>query len=142
MADPFGTFTYNPDAFDDAVDGPLYQIRFLIQDTDADGTGAWLFSDEEIVALAPGGVLATASITAAAIALCKRLVARYSRLVDVSEGGASAQMSQLVTHYRALAKELSLGAGINATALVASTVTADEIPRAFTRAMGNPGYPY
>lgn len=141
MSDPAAIASYDATAFADPTYGPLFQIRFLIGDTDADGTGAWKFSDAEIIALAPGGVLAQPSITAAAVALCHRLVARYSGLVDVSEGGASAQMSQLATHYRALARELALRAGISATALVSAQTADGTYEPAFTRAMGSPVYP-
>jgi hypothetical protein len=129
------TFSYDGEYLND----PLYQIRLLIGDTDPDGTGDWKFSDQEITALAPGGVLETPSITAAAIALCRRLVARYSALVDVSEGGASAQMSQLTDHYRQLAKDL--GGGVSATAVVPVGVFTSDCPPAFTRRMGDPVYP-
>lgn len=133
--------SYDPGLLADPDVGPLYQIRFMLGDTNADGNGTWQFSDAEIAALAPGGVLATGSVTAAAVALCQRLVARYSSLVDVSEEGASAQMSQLAAQYRALAKELSLRAGIGASSLVSSAIANGEREPAFTRAMGSPTYP-
>lgn len=135
MAGP--SWSYNQDA----LDVPLFQVRFLIGDVDPDGTQDWLFSDQEITALLPGGFLATGSITTAAVALCKRLVARYSRLVDVSEGGASAQMSQLRDHYKRLAAEISSAGGVSAASLVASSVFSSDYAPAFTRQLGDPRYP-
>lgn len=122
----------------DALDEPLNQIRYLLGDTGLGGD-AWLLSDQEISAVAPGGVIGEATVKTAAAALCDSIVARFSRLVDVSEGSASASMSQIADRYRQLAKELRAKASVagGPTGFFAAPVAGSELEPAFTRQGGD-----
>lgn len=118
---------------------PLNQIRFLIGDTGEGNT--WRLSDEEIAAVAPGGAMGQTSVGTAAIRLCERLAARYAGLVDISEGGASAQLSQLAKQYRDLAITLRRESASTAPAYAHPDIVTGERPPAFTRLMNGPIYP-
>jgi hypothetical protein len=121
------------------LDVSLNAIRFALQDV---GPTDWRFSDAEILAVAPGGLMGETSVGLAAATLADTLANRFAGLVDISEGGASASLSQLATQYAALAKRLRAKAGIDTSTLIASCVL-DRGP-AFTRAMGDPcgSYPW
>ena len=75
------------------------QVRFLVGDTD---TTDQQLQDEEInfVLTQEAGVYRAASQCA------KNIAAKYARQVTRSFGGRSDQLSQLVDHYRQLAKDL------------------------------------
>lgn len=126
------TASYDPNA----LGSPINTVRFLLQDT---GPTEWLFTNEEIGAVIPGGVLAQTSVQAAAASLCDRLVARYSAMVDISEGSASASLSQLVAQYRQLATTLRTRSGVAAVGAVGTDATYDA--PAFTRIMGDKDFP-
>jgi hypothetical protein len=125
MAGP--SYSYNPGA----LDLPLNQIRFLIQDT---GYGIWRFSDQEIEAVAPGGAMGQTTVRLAAISLCERLAAKYAGLVDISEGAASASLGQLAQNYRTLAIQLRNEGASSAPAWAKPQILSGEWPSAF----GNP----
>jgi hypothetical protein len=121
------SYSYDPSK----LDLPLNQIRFLIQDT---GETTWRLLDEEINAVAPGGAMAQATVRLAAISLCERLAAKYAGLVDISEGAASASLSQLAANYRALAIQIQHEGASSAPAWARPEILSGEWPSAF----GNP----
>ena len=118
-----------------ALGTALNEIRFRLGDTGPD----FRLSDEEIEAYAPGGVLATASNTAACIALCDALIARYTGVVDVSEGGASFSGSQLAAQYTARKAQLQRE-GSAAISPAGAFFTGRTMEPAFTRIMGDTEY--
>jgi hypothetical protein len=118
------SYSYNPAA----LNLPLNQIRFLIGDTDPDN---WRLQDDEINAVAPGGAMAEASVNLAAIALCETLAARYAGLVDISEGSASASLSQLQEKYERLAIKLRRKSASQAPAWARPEILSGEWPSAF-----------
>lgn len=126
------TASYDPNA----LGSPINTVRFLLQDT---GPTEWLFTNEEIGAVIPGGVLAQTSVHAATAVLADRLVARYSAMVDISEGSASASLSQLVTQYRQLATDMRTRKGVAAIGAASADGTYDA--PAFTRIMGDKDFP-
>jgi hypothetical protein len=113
---------------------PLYAIRLALGDT---GPDEWLLADEVILAYAPGGVLAEASTILAAARLADLLATRFIA-VDVSEGGASASLSQLAPQYAALAKRLRAQA---VAGVALSATDTESYGPAFTRAMGDADAP-
>jgi hypothetical protein len=121
------SYSYNPAA----LNLPLNQIRFLIGDTDPDN---WRLQDDEINAVAPGGAMAEASVNLAAASLCERLASRYAGLVDISEGSASASLSQLADNYRKLASQLRSEGSSQAPAWAQPEILTGEWSSAF----GNP----
>jgi len=125
-------YTYNAD-FDDPKDA----IRFQIGDTDMT-VGAPLFADQEI---AVQYTLAGSTI-GASVALCKALIARFSRAVDASEGNASASMSQLATHYRQLLADLQRDqmAAVSPAGAFTASGAVSRLDPAFTRRMGDPSW--
>jgi hypothetical protein len=118
------SYSYN----EAALTLPLNQIRFLIQDTDPNN---WRLTDNEILAVAPGGAMAEASVNLAAIALCETLAARYAGLVDISEGSASASLSQLQEKYERLAIKLRRKSASQAPAWARPEILSGEWPSAF-----------
>lgn len=129
------TWTYNPEA----LNTPLFQARFLIGDT-GDGND-WRLSDQEISAFLPGGFLAQSSVVMGAAAICDTLAARYAGLVDISEGGASASLSQLHEHYRDLAVQIRSRLAAQAPAYAQPEIITGERAPAFTRLMNGAVWP-
>lgn len=124
-----------------ALDLPANQVRFLIGDTDL---AQPLLTDDEIAAYLPGGLLAEATVIAAAIALLDGLIARAAYNVDTREGGASAQLSQLMPQLEKRLEQLRLKAirDTGAAADLAASLTAPradgtERGPAFTRTLGD-----
>lgn len=102
-----------------------------------------LVTDDEIDAYLPGGILATASTTAAAIAIGEYVVNQYAHLTDISGGGGSASLSQLVKQMRVVVNDLRMtvaGPSIASAMRTAVTTDAYGVTRdpAFTRQMGDP----
>jgi hypothetical protein len=118
------SYSYNPAA----LNLPLNQIRFLIGDTDPDN---WRLQDDEINAVAPGGAMPEASVNLAAARLCERLASRYAGLVDISEGAASASLSQLADNYRKLAVQLRRESAAQAPAWAKPEIIDGTYPPAF-----------
>ena len=83
----------------------LDAVRFLIGDTD---TSQQQLSNEEITYLLTAG----GTVRAAALAACRSLSAKYSRLVDQSTGSISISYSQLAKQYQALANDIRSGAQV------------------------------
>lgn len=86
--------------YDDALDQPLYEVRFKIGDTD---TNDQQLSDGEInylLAQAGNNVLKAAVLSSRAIA------AKYSRQVSKSIGQTSIQLQQRRDAYLSLAEDL------------------------------------
>lgn len=131
------TYTYGAD-----LSVALDRVRFTLGDTDMT-TGVALLSDQEIEAFLPGGVVEQTTENGACAVLCDALVARFSRMVDVSEGSASASMSQLADRYRQLAKDLraKVSAASGPTGFFAAPTDTCDIEPAFTRVGGDPRYP-
>ena len=75
------------------------EVRFLIGDTDPDDSQLEDAQIEFALSRYPRVELAAAHC-------CDAIVAKYSRNKDVSLGGGSIAASQLVDHYRQLAKDL------------------------------------
>ena len=93
-----GTWTYAAD-FDD----PMQAVRHVIGDTDSSDPK---LTDAEITYEL--GLVAD-DVTMAAIACCRRLMARYAALADTTELDLSVKASQLFDHYKSLAETLQAG---------------------------------
>ncbi len=126
------TYTYDAASLDQA----LNYIRFRLGDVGPD----FRLSDEEIEAYAPGGVVGMATNQSACIALVRGLIARYTGVVDASEGGASFSGSQLVAQYRELLRTLQ-SEGTSAVSVTGGFYTGTTMPPAFTRIAGDPDWP-
>lgn len=116
---------------------PRDRVRFAIGDTD---TTSQLVQDEEIAAYVPGGAAGQATETLAAAAICESIAAKLGRLVDISEGSASAKLSQQAQSYRDRAAELrssgssSLSAALS---LVGADADGNDTDPSFTRTLGD-----
>ena len=99
-----GTFTYSGDPALSQLD----EVRFLIQDTDRDD---FELGDEEVNYL----LTRHGDASAAAIAACNVLAAKYAGLVDKAVGDLQLSLSQRTEHFRDLAKHLSTTAGGSTT---------------------------
>lgn len=109
--------TYGNDPANSTTD----QVRFLVGDTDP--SKAYL-SDEEIEFL----VSDAGSATKAAPRAARAIAARCSRDVTYSTGEASKNLSDLVKHYRDLAKELEARLDLGGLTVYAGGISADEWP--------------
>lgn len=118
-------YTYDPTM----LNLPLNQIRFLIGDTGEDNN--WRLQDDEINAVAPGGAMAETTVSLAAARLCERLASRYAGLVDISEGSASASLSQLAQNFRDLATQIRRESASHAPAYAKPEILSGEWPSAF-----------
>lgn len=119
---------------------PVNQVRYLLGGELTDD----LLTDEEIAARLPGGALATASVTEAAIACGEYLVRKARWNVDIGGSVANARLSQLAPQIERTVAELrQQAAGTSATASLLAAITTDAngeaIRSAFTRRMGDPG---
>ena len=121
--------------YDPTLARPLDLIRLLIGDTDASDP---LLQDEEILSL----LSLEGSVELAAARACDAIVARFSRLADVSAGGVSIQASQRAEAYRQRAAELRQRAfrgltlyagGRSWSEKVAAAADEDSIPPRFRR---------
>lgn len=121
-----------------SLSNPVQQVRALLGGAKVD---AWL-TDDEISARLPGGVFACENVNAAAIACGEYLIDQASFNVDISEGGASARLSQLVPQLTAMVNRLRTragdGAGVTAmaSALLYDAYGNRKTP-AFTRKLGD-----
>lgn len=82
------------------------RVRLLIGDTDE---AEPLLQDEEILPLVPSGAvlaLTDTKLIRAAYFCCRILVAKFSRKVSMSVGGASATLDAKARGYRDLAEDL------------------------------------
>lgn len=118
---------------------PRNRVRRMIGDVST----TWsLLSDAEIDAFLPGGDEDKGSIEKAALACVDDLITRASHVVTGSEGGASAQLSQLAPQLRALRADLARkvnGSSFASGLLSAVTTDLDGNNRqpAFTRTVGD-----
>lgn len=126
------TYSGNPGASE------LDEVRFLIQDTDAEDP---IVQDEEILfMLAEEG-----SPLSAAAGLAQVLAFRYARACDTAIGDYRVSLSGIAERYRVLAKELSGKAGLVSAMPYAGGISAfdkrrqeedtDRVPPAFRRGM-------
>lgn len=89
-------WTYDPA---DLVTTPLYQVRFLIGDTD---TNDQLLQDDEI----SFAIIRRTSVNGAAAMCAGSIAAKFSRLADTTVGPESVRLSQKAAQFRALAADL------------------------------------
>lgn len=92
-------------SYSDALSSPLDEVRHLIGDTDIDEP---LFSDAEIMYEIGK---ASDSVTVAARACCRAMMARYARMADTSELDLSVKASQLYDHAKDLLNTLQHSSG-------------------------------
>lgn len=111
------TFTYNgdPTASDTAA------VRFAIGDTDVSDQ---LMTDEEIAYL-----LTDSTVTAASIAACEALAAKFARQVDRSVGNLSLSSSQRAKQFTELAATLRKRTGYLARPYAGGISVADKETR-------------
>lgn len=91
------TWTYD---LDELAGTPLYQVRYLVGDTDTDHQE---IQDEEI----NFSITQTPSIYAAAADVARSIGARYTRRVDEAAGDTKKNYSQRAKAFIALAAQLS-----------------------------------
>lgn len=83
----------------DPADSDLDNLRFSIQDTD---TGDQQFQDAELNFL----LTDAGSVRGAAVEAVRKLIAKYSRQVTKAVGDLRLNLSDRVTHYKMLLKEM------------------------------------
>lgn len=133
MAWTYGPITYPPPASLSDLD----QVRLLIGDIDPD---APLLQDEEIGLYLTGGLQAQPNLLLAGAMAAALISGKFRRLVDVREGAASANLSQLAKQYSDLAAELrdrSAVSGASGILAAPAAQSARTCGPAFTRALGD-----
>lgn len=93
------TWTYSGDPSASELD----ELRFLLGDTD---TTDQQLSDEEILYLLQEH---GDSVVTSAMAACRRLIAKYSRCIDIKTGDIDLKYSQRVSHLNLLMQTLREG---------------------------------
>ena len=81
-------------------------IRFLLQDTDASGTGQWQVTDEEIQWAYDTWYPLYQSLPYVAATIADTIAARYAREASYSADGVSVSLGPVGDQYRALAASL------------------------------------
>lgn len=119
------------------------RVRLLVGDTVSTDP---LLQDEEIALYVPGGSLAEPTEMLAAARLAEIIAGKVARRVDMSSGSSSASLSQQVTHFRQLARDLRRQAsrsavphvgGVGISAKDTVEADADRVAPAFSRETGD-----
>lgn len=104
-------FTYS-----DPSNSNLEEVRFLIGDTDSTDQQ---FQDAEITYL----LTSEGSVTAAAVAAVRALIAKYARKVNKSVGDLRLSYSDRTAHYKDLLKTLQARQGLKTAAPIAGGIS-------------------
>lgn len=81
-------------------------VRFLIQDTDPEGTGEWFTQDEEIEYMISAWYEKYGTLEFVAAVMADTVAARYVREVSYSADGVSINMGPVAQQFRDLALSL------------------------------------
>jgi hypothetical protein len=124
------------------------RIRVLVGDTDPADP---LVQDEEIALYTTGGTFAQSSDAAAAVEVCRAIVAKLARRVTMSAGVSSVNLGEQVAHYRDLLTDLirqssstsavPYAGGISRADVLAREADTDRVAPFFDRRTGEPGAP-
>ena len=92
-----------------ALDTDLEKVRFRVGDTDSADA---LLTDAEIT----GALTNEGSVTLAALACVRSILARFAKGYDFSTDGQAFSRGQRVAHYTALLEELQTESGVTSNA--------------------------
>ena len=113
------TWTYSGDPSELTAGVPKDAVRLTIGDTESSDP---LLSDEEICWL----YRQEGDLTLAALACCRAIRAKLSKLVDFSADGTAMQLSQKVRQYAALEEELRTALGYTAIPYAGGLLVAEK----------------